>query len=199
MENTTGQKSHPINYGSGQQRYFSLGISHSQSPGYAMCKKQKSQTKRKSGGFLSWLRKGFFFSIGKRKFRIQVKDQPQSGEPEGWATEMSTPDLWGPWGPPSCICVFGGDQPCGCSSPFSRRLPITGKMTTRSENISSAPHHHGHPVQSLSACGHQHLRSQTTMHLHSQNSWSIQQTCHSLHGAQTSTTLPLAKLSILHT
>jgi len=50
-----------------------------------MCKKQKSQTKRKSGGFLSWLRKGFlfFFSIGKRKFRIQVKNQLQSGEPEG--------------------------------------------------------------------------------------------------------------------
>lgn len=61
MENTTGQKSHSINYEPGQQRYFSLGISPSQSPGYTMCKKQKSQTKRKSAGFLSWLRKGIFF------------------------------------------------------------------------------------------------------------------------------------------
>lgn len=83
MENTSGQKSHSINYGPGQQRYFSLGISHSQSPGYTMCQKQKNQTKRKGGGYFSWLRKGFFFpELG--KLEMQGKDQQQS-----WLSECS--------------------------------------------------------------------------------------------------------------
>lgn len=94
MENTTGQKSHSINYGPGQQRYFSLGISHSRSPGYTMCKKQKNQTKRKSRGFLSWLRKGIFFWIGEKKIKMQVKDQQQSGPSGYWDTATKASSPW---------------------------------------------------------------------------------------------------------
>lgn len=47
-----------------------------------MCKKQKNQTKRKSEGFLGWLRKGIFFKTEGRKLKMPVKDQQQSGPSE---------------------------------------------------------------------------------------------------------------------
>lgn len=143
MENTTGQKSHSINYGPGQQRYFSLGISHSRSPGYTMCKKQKSQTKRKSGGFLSWLRKGIFFRIRERKLKMQLKDQQQSGRCEDCEMAMKARTLVACGEhrePPSRLCFFSRD-PCNCypvnSSPSAVLLVL--RMTTRPASITSAP------------------------------------------------------------